>query len=310
MHATIAQGGEGGAPVATTASPATVTTSRGPVEYAATGEGPAVLALHGAMGGHDQSLLLARTIGETGYRYLALSRPGYLGTPLRAGRTPEEQADLYADVLDALGIREAAVLAVSGGGPSAIHFALRHPDRCWGLVLVSTCGSRVDTRIPLSFHVVKLLARWPWFVGLMRRKTERDPDRAARRSILDPIVRARTLRDPEAGPLLNALTLSTLDRMGARLPGTENDIAVTRSTGYPLEGISVPTLVVHGTADRMVPFAEHGRALAARIPGAELLAVEGGEHVAIFTHRDEARARVTRFLRQHAPVARNPGSAP
>jgi hypothetical protein len=46
--------------------------------------------------------------------------------------------------------------------------------------------------------------------------------------------------------------------MALRLPGTENDIAVTRSTKYRLERISVPVLVVHGTADRMVPLAEHG----------------------------------------------------
>jgi pimeloyl-ACP methyl ester carboxylesterase len=59
-------------------------------------------------------------------------------------------------------------------------------------------------------------------------------------------------------------------------------------------------LVVHGTDDRLVPFTEHGKLLAARIPGAQLLAVEGGEHMAIFTHRDEVRTRVTRFLRDPA----------
>ena len=40
--------------------------------------------------------------------------------------------------------------------------------------------------------------------------------------------------------------------------------------------------------------------------GAELLAIEGGEHVAIFTHRNEVRARVTRFLREHVPPAAAP----
>ena len=44
--------------------------------------------------------------------------------------------------------------------------------------------------------------------------------------------------------------------------------------------------------------------MTARIPGAELLAIEGGDHVAIFTHRDQARARVTRFLLAHAPSER------
>jgi hypothetical protein len=46
--------------------------------------------------------------------------------------------------------------------------------------------------------------------------------------------------------------------------------------------------------------------LATRIPGAELLAIDGGDHVAIFTHRAQVRAQVTQFLRQHTPTA--PGS--
>ena len=260
-----------------------------------------MLALHGAMGGYDQGLILGRTIGEAGYRHVAISRPGYLGTPLTAGRTPEEQADLCANLLDALDIDRTAVLAVSGGGPCALQFALRHPDRSWGLVLVSTCSGKIETPVPLVFHLIVFLARWPWFAAALRRRAERDPQAAARRSIADPTTRARTLQDPEAGPLFTALLQSTADRMALRLPGTENDIRVTRTTTYPLERIAVPTLVVHGTADRLVPFPQHGRVLATRIPGAELLAIEGGEHVAIFTHRATVWARVTAFLRAHAP---------
>ena len=81
------------------------------------------------MGGYDQGLILARTIGAPEYRHVAVSRAGYLGTALTAGRNPEEQADLCADLLDALGIDRTAVLAVSGGGPCALQFALRHRDR-------------------------------------------------------------------------------------------------------------------------------------------------------------------------------------
>ncbi len=133
--------------------------------------------------------------------------------------------------------------------------------------------------------------------------------RAATRSIRDPAVRARTLADPEAGPLFQALLQSTLDRPGRRLAGTENDIAVTRRTEYALERISAPTLIVHGTADGVVPH-RHATALAARIPGAELLTIRDGEHVAIFTHRDEVRARVTSFLRRHAASVAGAGAPP
>jgi pimeloyl-ACP methyl ester carboxylesterase len=96
-----------------------------------------------------------------------------------------------------------------------------------------------------------------------------------------------------------AVALSTFDGMPARLPGTMNDLHVTRTTDYPLEHIATPVLVVHGTADRLVPFEPHARALATRIPRAELLAIDGGEHVAIFTHREEVRQRVASFLAAH-----------
>lgn len=285
-----------------TPAAATIGTARGAVEYATSGEGPALLVLHGVMGGWDQSLLLARTVSFAGFRALAISRPGYLGTPLAAGRTPEEQADLYAATLDALGVERAAAIAVSGGGPSAIRFALRHPGRCWALVLISSVGEPIGGRLPLSFYLALWLGRRAWFAERLRRRLQRDPESRARRSIRDPEVRARTLADPEAGPLFREMLASSGDRIAMRLDGTKQDVLGGRAPAPQLEDVRVPTLVVHGTADRVVPFARHGQVLARRIPGAELLALEGGEHVAIFTHRDVIRARVGAFLRAHAPT--------
>ncbi len=293
---------EATAELATWCLPRFLKTRHGPIEYVESGEGPAVLALHGAMGGYDQGQILARTIGEPGYRYVSISRPGYLGTPLAAGRTPEEQADLYAEILDELRIHKTAVMAISGGGPSAIHFALRHRDRCWSLVLISTCAGNVDTPIPFSFKLLKLLVRCPAFVAMIKKRTKKDLERALRRSVADPAIRARTVRDPQVRPLMEEVIVGVFDRITLRLPGTDNDIRITQATPYPLERIEVPVLIVHGTEDRLVPFKQHGMSLAARIPRAQLLAVEGGEHMAIFTHRDEVRARVTQFLRDLAPT--------
>jgi pimeloyl-ACP methyl ester carboxylesterase len=284
--------------------PAPVDTARGRIECAVFGDGPAVLALHGAMGGSDQSAILALTIGPAAFRYVAVSRPGYPGTPLALGRGPEAQADLCAALLDALGIGRAAVMAVSGGGPCALHFALRHGDRCRALVLVSTCAGKVTSPVPLAFRVTGRLAAiapvGAWLSRRARARVLRDFDGAASRSVPDPVLRARLLADPEAGPLFRTLTLSTFDRMGQRFPGTANDIAVTRATEYPLERIAAPTLVIHGTEDRMLPIADHGERLASRIPRGELLALEGGGHAAIFTHRAEVLPRVARFLAAHA----------
>ncbi len=273
-------------------------TKRGRIEYAEFGQGPAVIALHGAMGGYDQSLILARTIGDNGYRYIAASRPGYLGTPVGEGRTPEAQADLCAALLDELGIENAAVMAVSGGGPCAIHFALHHKSRCRGLVLVSTCGERVDTPIPFGFKLMMQLVRLPFFANRIEKKASANLEMAAARSIPDAELLQRTMDDPETGPLFRELVMSTWNQMAKRFPGTQIDIAVSRTMEYPLEQIAVPTFIVHGTADSMVPFEKHAKTLERRIPNAELLAIEGGEHVSIFTHRAVVRERVARFLRE------------
>ena len=125
----------------TAASPRIQTTARGPVELFTDGDGPNVLALHGAMGGWDQSLLLAHTLAP-GFRALAISRPGYLGTPLLSGAAPEQQADLCAALLDALGLERVIVMAVSGGGVMALPFAAKYPARVEKLVLVSTFAGK------------------------------------------------------------------------------------------------------------------------------------------------------------------------
>jgi pimeloyl-ACP methyl ester carboxylesterase len=277
-----------------------VTTGRGPFEIAEFGDGPAVIALHGAMGGWDQSLILARLLAPPGYRCLGLSRPGYLGTPLSVGVEPEEQADAVAEVMDRLGLSGAVVMAVSGGGPTALHFALRHPGRCRGLVLASTCGGVMDTRIPLGFRIMTALARVSPLMALLRRKAQTNVDAAARRSIPGDALRERTLADPVAGPLLRELLSGVHDGLRERLPGTANDIRVTRQREYRLERIAVPTLVIHGTADRVVPFAQHGAKLIERIANAQPVVIEGGEHVAIFTHRDRIAPAVARFLAETA----------
>jgi pimeloyl-ACP methyl ester carboxylesterase len=279
-------------------APAIIATGQGPVQVLSTGDGSVVLSLHGGMGGYDQSWLLAQSLGISNARILAVSRPGYFGTPLGSGPRPQDQADLCAALLDALGVGQAVVIAVSAGGPTALQFALQHSDRCRALMLVSACSGQlasppeVRARLPL----IKLLARIPFLSGFMRWRIKRDPERAALRAIPNPSLRARTLGHPEAGPLIMALQASAFDRTLLRLPGTLNDMANFESLeDYPLERIQAPMLVVHGTGDRIVPFS-HAKRIAERAPHCELFAIEGGEHVVLFTHLDAVRTRVRSFL--------------
>jgi pimeloyl-ACP methyl ester carboxylesterase len=296
MPSTLAMDGRAVAAIRNELRPQVIETSRGVVEAATWGEGPAVLSLHSAMGGYDQGILLAQTVTYPRFRYVAVSRPGYLRTKLRIGKTPQEQADLCAEVLDQLGVGSAAVVAISGGGPTALQFALRHSEMCRGLVMISACSDTLDVPIPFRFQIMKMVARIPGAVNGMRKKMEKAPEKAALRAFPDDTLRMRVLQDPETAELFFALQSSVLSRMAERLAGTENDIRQTRAKmGYPLEKIHLPTLIVHGTSDSIVPFAQ-AKALASRVPGAEMLTIEGGEHVSIYTHRAEVRATIDRFL--------------
>jgi pimeloyl-ACP methyl ester carboxylesterase len=279
--------------------PQIIETRLGPVECARTGDGPAVLLLHGAMGGWDQGLILGQAAVGAGYEFIAVSRPGFLGTPLRLGVAPAQQADLCGALLDSLAIRRAAVIAVSGGGQCALQFALRHSEICAALVMISACSAPIPGNVPLRFRLMMLAASIPAVAAKMSRKAAENPEAMAARSIPDAEMLARTLGDAEVGPLFRANQAMAMSRFPERVPGTRNDIAQARAPfAYPVEQIRSPTLIVHGTEDQAAPYA-HAEALAARVPGSELLTIPGGPHVSLFTHRGLIRERVTRLLEAH-----------
>ena len=278
-----------------------IPTRLGAIEGVRFGHGPAVLLLHGAMGGWDQSVLLARAASNApDFEWIAISRPGYLRTPLSLGRTAAEQADLGAAVLDSLGIRQAAVMGISAGGPPALQFALRHAGRCRALVMFAACSATLTTPVPLRFRLMAWLARFPGVIERLRAKAVENSEKASIRFIPDAALRVRTLQDPEVGPLYREFLSMTFEHMAERLAGTKNDIAQTRTPFFlPVEKIQAPTFIVHGSADEAVPFAQ-AQSLASRISGAEFLAIPDARHVCLFTHRDLIRPRLDHFLRSTA----------
>jgi non-heme chloroperoxidase len=75
-----------------------------------------------------------------------------------------------------------------------------------------------------------------------------------------------------------------------------------------LARIDVPTLVIHGEADRIVPIQASGAQTAKRIPGARLVALKDGPHAVGWTHADEVNAELVSFVGKE--TARGAGSAP
>jgi pimeloyl-ACP methyl ester carboxylesterase len=116
------------------------------VEFRMAGTGPVLLQLHGGASGYDQAPALSWDLHQAGFAVLTPSRTGYLRTPLTAGASPEQAADDLASLLDILDIHKVCVMGTSGGGPTALQFALRHPWRVWGLVLQSASAGATSSR--------------------------------------------------------------------------------------------------------------------------------------------------------------------
>jgi len=290
-------------------------TRAGPMEYASRGDGPAVLVLHGGFGGFDQGQMFLPGLTEAGFRVIAPSRPGYLRTPLATGATDEQQADAMAALLDALGVRRAAVAGISAGGPVALQFALRHPDRTAALVLACAITHKTAPALPSRAS----LAYWGLHCGALADLGSWRSDRTVRASPRQAVafalracslapraLRARlvdgVLADPDQRASFQQLA-DSLTPLSARLPGLRNDyLRITQLADLPFERVLVPTLVIHGTADKAVPF-DHARLAATRIPGAAFCELRGADHLLMLgPHRNEVKQTVADFLRLH-PVS-------
>jgi pimeloyl-ACP methyl ester carboxylesterase len=282
----------------------TARTRLGIVEYAVVGTGAPVVVLHGSPGGVDAAALMAGFLPRDEIAAVLLSRPGYLGTPLDGRTTADDQADLVAALLDELGIARAGVFSWSGGGPSGYRFAVRHPDRVDALVAFAAVSE--SYRLPDQDLATRLMftsapGRW-----LMRLLASHQPEQYVRgalsaegdltREQLDQRV-AEVFADPVKRDFVLALG-PTAEQDRTRRAGFANDIdRFAEITSLELERIAAPTLVVQGTADADLP-PEHSYPAAAAVPGAELLTLDTGTHLALYTHPDAAAAqqRVVDFL--------------
>jgi pimeloyl-ACP methyl ester carboxylesterase len=86
----------------------------------------------------------------------------------------------------------------------------------------------------------------------------------------------------------------TLDCVSAWLTDFRND----------LKHINVPTLVIHGDADRILPIAATGKRTAEIVKGSKLVVIAGGPHGTIWTHADQVNQELTAFLAQKVSARR------
>lgn len=252
----------------------TASLSYGNMTYVDKGEGVAILSVHGIFGGYDQAYDTCKDLGS-GYRIIAPSRFGYLGSDVKGDGTPAEQASACVELLDQLGIDKAYVLATSAGGSVAIRFALDYPERTAGLILY--CSAMPATEKPQST---------PGYAGPPAFLCN---DYAM--FLISPLF------EPIMG--MEPSTIYSMLPIGERHDGVVLDASVTNLDmaknfdSYPVENLQVPTLVLQAKDDKLVNYAATEQAVG-RFPDCTFVSFEDGGHL-MKGHEEEVRAAVLDF---------------
>ena len=274
-----------------------IATRCGLIEYQEAGAGVPLLAVHGSGGGHDQGMAFAGALAQQGIRVIAMSRFGYLRTPMPTDGSPAAQVDAHVCLLDALGIRQAAVLGGSAGAPSAMQMAIRHPERVSALVLLVPLaykpGALADSAPPLA----------PWVETMLMRLIDSDflfwaGLHVARNQLIKVVLATPPEQVAAANPQEQARVNAMLDNIlpvSARAEGLRSDTAVGKNMKpLPLESIRAPTLVISTRDDGYGTYAS-AQYTASRIAGAKFIGFDEGGHTWV-GHDDVIRAEIVKLL--------------
>lgn len=276
-----------------------VDTPCGPIEYAVAGKGAPVLVVHGAGGGFDQGAAFGTALQRQGFRVIAMSRFGYLRTPLPDDASAAAQADAHACLLDALRIERAAVIGVSAGAPSSLQFALRHPQRTSALVLLVPAiyaprpGNAPPVKTPSGTEFLFDTALQSDFLMWAASKLARPTMfRAILATPADVVDGASADEQARAAQMLELILPVSPRRLGLL-----NDAKVTSAVPrYALERITAPTLAISAEDDLFGTY-DGARYSAEHIPGARFIGYRSGGHLWI-GHHQEVVAEIAGFLRK------------
>ncbi|MDF2547152.1 MAG: hypothetical protein K0R93_2050 [Anaerosolibacter sp.] len=268
-----------------------VETDQGTIEYAISGKGDPVLMIHGAGGGYDQGLLLADRFLPKDCMVIAVSRFGYLNTPLPEEPTPDHQAALYMSLLDKLGIDKVHVVAVSDGGPSGLKFSINYPERVKSLTMMCAKSKTPPKLTTVQSVVFGTIFNNDFLFWMITEYIQSDllnvlgvSKEVQEKMTLDEIEMAR-----EFFEIMTPISLRKKGIFNANVQFKE-----LSPEDYPIWEIKAPTLVVHAEDDTLQPFyyAEYTHE---KIPNSTLLSFKEGGHM-FFSHHAEIAEAIKRFF--------------
>lgn len=272
----------------------------GPIEVQQAGAGVPLLVVHGSGGGHDQGMAFAGSLAQHGIRVIAMSRFGYLRTPIPEGAAAASaaaQADAHVCLLDALGIRRAAVMGGSAGAPSALQMALRHPDRVSALILLVPLAYKPPTQADSAAPMPA------WVENMMMRLLGSDflfwlAIHVAREQVIKVVLATPPELLAAASPQERARVDAMIDNIlpvSARAAGLRSDTAAGKHLApAALETLHVPTLIVSARDDRYGTYASAAYT-ASRIAGARFIGFDRGGHTWV-GHDDEVMSEIVKLL--------------
>jgi pimeloyl-ACP methyl ester carboxylesterase len=243
------------------------------VERGQDGKRPFLL-LHGGAGPVSVASFADLLAQSGGGRVLAPVHPGFNGTPMADGVS--EMADLarlYVQLIDDLDLSDVVVVGNSIGGWIAAEVALLGSPRVSAVLLIDPAGLAIATHPIVDFFSLTM--------DQVADLSYANPDKF--RIDIDSF-------SPEQKAAM-AGNRAALQRYGG---ASMADPTLLERLSY----VAVPTLVVWGAADRVVPI-EHGHAFADRIPGAELVIIHGAGHLPQLETPDELLPLVTAFAAAH-----------
>jgi len=272
-------------------------TQCGPIEYSEMGQGPVLLVVHGAGGGFDQGMEFGKHFAAKGFRVVAMSRFGYLRTPVPSDASAAAQADAHKCLLDQLGISQAAIVGVSAGAPSAMQMAIRHPDRVSALVLVVPAAYTPRTKNAPSVTP----ARGTKFLFSTALRSDFlfwtamhvAPNMLIRGILATPPEDLNDVNPDERARVYGMM--KEILPVTVRREGLLNDADVVGSLQrYDLERITAPTLCISVADDLYGTFAA-ARYTAGQVPGARFIGYSKGGHI-FAGHQDHLIKEIAAFL--------------
>jgi class 3 adenylate cyclase len=204
-----------------------------------------------------------------------------LSDPISCTMTLEDQMEDLTAVLDAVGSEQAALFAQSEGAPMALLYAATHPERTRALVLYA--GMARMTAAPGY--------EWPGTPA------ERERRIAETFAAWGTGARFDLIAPSHAGDAAMRSWFAQLERLSAS-PGALRllfDIAGATDVRDVLPSIAAPTLVLHRRDDQLIDI-RHSRYLAAHIPGARYVELEGRDNLVVVGDSERILAELEQFL--------------